>query len=116
MSWKRRNEMASFEEIMDGTRDSNANVRVRALRQICPCRVKKEIDELWERVFEMITDEDERVRYQVLHTLCDGSPTHMEEKVVEVLDIFRNDKCEKIKRQARRALTSYQRTGKWNIL
>jgi vesicle coat complex subunit len=78
--------------------------------------VRKEVDQLWERVLEMTGDPDDQVRYQVLHTLCDGSPRAREEQVIDALRSMRNDKCDKVRRQVRRALVSYDKTGKWNIL
>jgi hypothetical protein len=40
-------------------------VRQRALKEICPCRVKDDIDLFWERVLEMINDPADNVRDQV---------------------------------------------------
>jgi hypothetical protein len=40
-------------------------VRQRALKEICPCRVKDDIDLFWERVIEMIDDPADNVREQV---------------------------------------------------
>ncbi|CAL1542939.1 unnamed protein product [Lymnaea stagnalis] len=102
--------------IIDLTRHSSPQVRQRALREMCPCRVQKDITAFWNRVFEMLQDTDENVRYQVLHTLCDGSPVHLENEIAEALDVFNRDPSPKIRRQAHRALASYMRTGKWNIL
>ena len=48
----------------------------------------------------MICDEDALVRAQVLHTLCDGSPKHMEYKVAEALDNFNKDSDSEIRRKA----------------
>jgi hypothetical protein len=36
----------------------------------------------------MVDDEAVNVRQQVLHTICDGSPTHLEFDVAEALDGF----------------------------
>jgi hypothetical protein len=30
---------------------------------MCPCRVKGDIPEFWQRLFELATDEDPKVRY-----------------------------------------------------
>ncbi|PVD19348.1 hypothetical protein C0Q70_19835 [Pomacea canaliculata] len=38
------------------------SVRKRALVEMCPCRVQEDLSEFWERVFEMISDEDANVR------------------------------------------------------
>ncbi len=40
-------------------------VRQRALKEICPCRVKDDIDQFWNRVLEMIDDPADNVREQV---------------------------------------------------
>ena len=98
------------------SRHSNPLVRKRSLVQMCPCRVKEDIDLFWNRVYEMICDEDALVRAQVLHTLCDGSPKHMEYKVAEALDIFNRDSDSEIRRKAHKVLSYYNKTGKWNIL
>jgi hypothetical protein len=44
-------------------------VRQRALKEICPCRVKDDIDLFWERVLEMIDDPADNVRDQVSFSL-----------------------------------------------
>lgn len=102
--------------IIDLSKHDHPQVRQRALREMCPCRVKKDLSDFWQRVLEMIDDSAENVRYQVLHTLCDGSPAHLEEDVARCLEVFNHDSSPHIRRQAHRALTAYHRTGKWNIL
>ncbi|XP_052784679.1 uncharacterized protein LOC128220356 [Mya arenaria] len=94
----------------------SARVRQRALKEMCPCHVKEDLTEFWDRVLDMVGDESPVVRYQVLHTLCDGSPTHMEDKVADVLDIFNNDSDPKLRRKAHQVLSGYRRTGKWNVM
>lgn len=37
-------------------------VRKRALVEMCPCRVKADLTDFWERVFQMLSDEDADVR------------------------------------------------------
>ena len=54
--------------------------------------------------------------FKVLHTLCDGSPKHLEYKVVDALKIFNYDADAGIRRKAHKVLASYDRTGKWNVL
>ncbi|CAF4261946.1 unnamed protein product, partial [Adineta steineri] len=85
-------------------------------KEICPCRVKDDIDLFWERVIEMIDDPADNVREQVLHTLCDGSPDHMEMKVLDALEIFNRDRNQYIRRRAHKVLSAYRRSGKWNVL
>ncbi|KAL0484486.1 hypothetical protein AKO1_005137 [Acrasis kona] len=99
------------------TKSDKANDRFEALKTMCPCKVLMDCDEIWERVFEMAQEEqDSRVRYQIVHTLCDGSPNHREDKVISTLEGMWNDTDLKIRKQVRRVLNTYRRTGKWNIL
>ena len=51
--------------IIELSKHPNPYVRKMALREMCPCRVKEDIDLFWKRVIEMITDDDETVRSQV---------------------------------------------------
>ncbi len=41
------------------------DVRRRALREMCPCRVKQDLTDFWNRVLEMTHDPDPIVRQQV---------------------------------------------------
>jgi len=56
------------------------------------------------------------VSAQVLHTICDGSPSHLEDRVADALESFNRDSNKAIRRQAHKVLASYTRTGKWNVL
>jgi hypothetical protein len=103
-------------DFIELTRDPDPRIRKRALRKLCPCKLKSDIEQVWDRVFEMYTDSDEDVRYQVMHTLCDGSPKDREIQVITTLELMWNDPEEKIRRKVRKALNSYRRCGKWNIL
>ena len=98
------------------TKHKSPVVRQKALREMCPCRVKNDLSEFWDRVLEMRNDEDANVRYQALHDLCDGSPAHLEYRVAEALDDFNRDPDKKIRRAAHKALTSYNKKGKWNVM
>lgn len=109
-------ETTDIDTIVELTKHTSPNVRRTALREMCPCRVKDDLTEFWNRVLEMRHDEDPKVRYQALHDLCDGSPKHMEHRVAEALDDFNRDSDPKIRRAAHKALTTYRRKGKWNVL
>ena len=109
-------ETQDIDEIIELTKDSNPLVRARALRSICPCRVLDKIDEFWDRILEMIDDEDDTVRENVLHVLCDGSPDYLEDRIISAVQKFNRDSNKYIKRRAHKVLGSYYKTGKWNIL
>ncbi len=109
-------ETEDIQTILALTNHADPIVRQRALKEICPCRVKDDIDLFWERVLQMIDDPADNVREQVLHTLCDGSPDHMEMKVLEALEVFNRDPNQYIRRRAHKVLSAYRRSGKWNVL
>ena len=106
----------SFHDYIQRTYDLDPKKRRKALKDLCPCHVRQDIPELWDRIFECLHDEDGLVRDQALHALGDGSPTHLEEKIVEAVERMYNDPHPEVKKKARRMLNSYRRTGKWNIL
>lgn len=70
-----------IDEILQYTYHEDADIRLEACKQLCPCKVQEDIDEFWNRVFAMADDEDVRIRQRVLHIICDGSPARLEDKV-----------------------------------
>lgn len=105
-----------IDEILEYTKSEDADIRLEACKQLCPCKVQKDIDVFWERVLEMVDDEDVRIRKRILHILCDGSPKHLEDKVYDALSKFNYDKDSDIRRTTHKVMVTYERTGKWNIL
>jgi len=102
--------------ILGYTHSLDADVRLEAVKQLCPCKVQKDIEVFWERVFELINDEDARIRKRILHIICDGSPERLEDRIYDSLMEFNRDKDSDIRRTAHKVLATYERTGKWNIL
>jgi hypothetical protein len=109
-------ESLSFTEVIVLTYNKDENIRLKALQRLCPCRVGDEYEIFWSRTFAMADDPSAKIRYQVLHNMCDGSPDSMEERVVEALEKFNRDPDQDVKRRAHKVMASYLRTGKWNIL
>ena len=103
-------------ELIELSRSENPQVRLKAAQQMCPCRVQKDFEEFWARLFELAQDDETTIRYQVLHNMCDGSPDDYEDKVSECLEIFNRDPDKEIRRKAHKVMASYLRTGKWNVL
>jgi hypothetical protein len=56
----------SVNVLIELSKHSNPHVRKSSLKEMCPCRVKEDIDLFWKRVIEMADDEDTLVRAQVL--------------------------------------------------
>ena len=54
-----------IDEVIELTKHSDARVRRAALKEMCPCHVKQDIEEFWNRVLEMRNDPDKHVRFQV---------------------------------------------------
>ena len=106
----------TIEKFLQNSHNPNPNKRRKALKELCPCTVRADIEELWERIFECLRDEDPLVRDQALHNLGDGSPAHLEERIVEAVEELYNDPHPKVKKKARRMLNAYRRTGKWKVL
>eukprot|EP00744_Colponema_vietnamica_P003451 GILI01005287.1.p1 GENE.GILI01005287.1~~GILI01005287.1.p1 ORF type:complete len:143 (+),score=40.81 GILI01005287.1:29-430(+) len=109
-------ETTDIATILELTQNEDARIRLRALKELCPCRVKDDIDLFWDRILAMTNDPDAAVRGQVLHTLCDGSPAHREDDIINAVEQFNGDSDKDIRRRAHKVLGHYRRTGKWNIL
>mmetsp|Transcript_3828 Transcript_3828/g.3273 ORF Transcript_3828/g.3273 Transcript_3828/m.3273 type:complete len:112 (-) Transcript_3828:155-490(-) len=88
----------SVDEIIELSKHENADVRLTAIKQLCPCKVQEDIDKFWKRMFEMAEDDDSRVRARILHNICDGSPDHLESDVIDCIEKFNRDKDKDIKR------------------
>ena len=58
-------ETTDVDVIIALSKHHNAQVRKSSLIQMCPCRTKCDIDKFWNRVFEMVNDDDPIVRAQV---------------------------------------------------
>ena len=58
-------ETTDVDVIIALSKHPNPMIRKKSLVQMCPCRVKEDINKFWERVFEMANDEDPIVRAQV---------------------------------------------------
>ena len=103
-------------EYIQRTFDPDPKKRRRALKELCPCHVREDIPQVWERIFEMCEDEDGWVRDQAIHSLGDGSPGRLEEQILTVIEDKYNDPHPEVKKKARKMLNTYRRTGKWNVL
>lgn len=101
---------------LERTHDPNPLKRKQALKDLCPCHVRADIPALWDRIFELLHDEEGIVRDQALHALGDGSPRHLEARIIEAVESMYNDPHPDVKKKARRMLNAYRKTGKWNVL
>jgi HEAT repeat protein len=107
---------AIIEELIALTHDPDPKVRVAAVHDLCPCELKGDYPQAWDRIIEMVEDDDARVRSTVFHTLGDGSPRHREQDVVGAIRKLEHDKDKKLRRRVRNLMAHYARTGKINVL
>ncbi|MDX1409077.1 MAG: HEAT repeat domain-containing protein [Saprospiraceae bacterium] len=105
-------ERTEIESALRLTHNPDPKVRRTALLSLCPCHVRNNVPEVWERIIDLQHDPDHTVRSIVLHNLCDGSPRTLRTQVVAALERLAKDPDRKLRRRARRALSIYHRTGK----
>ena len=105
-----------IDTILRLTHDEDPMIRIKALRELCPCRMSEDIDIFWDRIIEMVDDPDLGVRKQVLHNLCDGAPLHRERDIMDAVYKYNREKDRSTKRAAHKVMAAYKRTGDWNIM
>jgi hypothetical protein len=105
-----------IDDLLALTRSDDAVERAGALRELCPCHVKFNDRRVWDRTLEMAGDPDAKVRSTVLHLLCDGSPRERNAEIVAAVARMQHDPDDKLRRQARRVMAQYRKTGQINVL
>ena len=48
----------TISEYLQRTHDPDPRKRKKALKDLCPCHVRADIPQLWDRIFEMLSDEE----------------------------------------------------------
>lgn len=102
--------------LIELTHHADPGVRKQAVHELCPCSVRANNEQVWDRLLTMVMDEDPKVRGQVLHTLADGSPREREQDVVHALERMQHDPDPRLRRRVRHLLAHYRRGGRINIL
>jgi HEAT repeat protein len=111
-----RTPRSEIPRLLELSRDCDPKVRRKAIQALCPCEVKIHDSGIWQRFLEMADDPDPDVRRWIVHVLCDGSPTIYETRILGVLEKFRNDADERVKKSARKVLAGHRHSGTFNIL
>lgn len=106
---------SQIDELLDHTRDEDPKVRRLALKHLCPCRVRRDRPDVWDRVFEMADDSDAGVRMDVVHAMTDGSPRDLADRVRHQLEGMRRDPDRLVRRYVSRTLAAQRRTGRINV-
>jgi hypothetical protein len=61
-----------IQEMLALSTSEDAEDRLEAASNLCPCHVRTRIPEVWEALYRMMEDEDSRVRQAAWHTIEDG--------------------------------------------
>ena len=96
-------------------RAADPAARRRAAQALCPCHVRGDDADVWDRLLGLVDDPEVGVRRTVLHALIDGSPRHREAEVVHAIARLHDDPDLRLRRRARRFLAQYRRTGRVNV-
>ena len=67
---------------------------------------------MWTRLLELVGDPDPGVRGDVIHAVTDSTPAARVAAVIQALESRHNDPDKGIRRQVRKILAHYRRTGK----
>lgn len=57
---------------VDLSKSDDPAERLEAAQNLCPCHVRRRVDEAWDALYRMMEDPDEKVRAAAYHTLEDG--------------------------------------------
>ena len=111
-----RRSAAEVDELIELTEDADPKVRKIALANLCPCHVRADFPNAWDRILAMTEDPDPSVRRTLVHRLADGSPRARQAEVVVALERLRNDSDRHVRRSVNHVLGNYRRTGRVNVL
>ncbi len=65
----RTNEIWHYIEL---SKSDDPSERLEAAKNLCPCHVRRRVDEAWDALYRMMEDPDDDVRVAAYHTLEDG--------------------------------------------
>ena len=67
-----RTRSGEIEELLELSHSSDPVERCHAAENLCPCHVRRRIDDVWAALYRMMQDPDVHVRRAAWHTLEDG--------------------------------------------
>lgn len=106
---------AEVPRLLSLTHEDDPLLRRLALKHLCPCRLQRKDDAVWERVFELAHDPDPGVRKEVVHALTDGSPRELGDRVLACLDELKHDRDREVRRFVARTLAAANKRGRINV-
>ena len=71
-----RTRQADIDRYLILAQSEDAADRLEAAKNLCPCHVRRRIDEVWQALYRMMEDPDTGVRRAAWHTLEDGGIPH----------------------------------------
>jgi HEAT repeat protein len=106
---------AELDELLALSRDRDPNVRRVAVKNLCPCHVRRNAPDVWRRLIELTDDRDPGVRLDVLHDLTDGSPPELAPEIWAVVERFMQDPDRNVRRYAAFLRGKQMRSGRINV-
>jgi HEAT repeat protein len=107
-----RTARGDLDRLLGLSQSEESRVRQLACRSLCTCHVRADDDRVWPRLLELLGDPDPRVRGDVIHAITDSTPAPRVPAVVQALESRYHDPDAGIRRQVRKTLAHYRRTGK----
>jgi hypothetical protein len=95
----------SIQELLELSRSKEPEERRFAAEYLCPCHVRRRIDEVWDALYRMMEDPDLKVQKAAYHTLEDGGKPD-DPALREIFERAVNDPDRKIRRQVERYLAT----------
>jgi HEAT repeat protein len=105
----------AIDQLIEMTAHRDWKVRRIAVKNLCPCHVQRQRDDVWQRLIELAADPDPGVRIDVLHNLTDGSPAWLAAQVEAVVTQLCADPHPKVRRYARYLRARQLRLGRVNV-
>jgi hypothetical protein len=102
----------ALDRLLELSRSQDSRARQLACRNLCTCHVLADDDRVWTRLLELAADPDPLVRGDVIHAITDSTPAPRIPSAIAAIESLRNDADRGIRRQARKILAHYRRTGK----
>ena len=104
-----------LDDLLVLSRDDDPLVRRLALKNMCPCHVRRERTDVWDQIFALADDPNPGVRQDAIHALTDGSPRELAPRVHAALERASTDPDRKIRRYVRNLRTRQRQTGRVNV-
>ncbi len=104
-----------IDELLVLSLDRDPQVRRVAVKNLCPCHVGRNVEQVWARLLELAGDRDSGVRLDVLHDLTDGSPPELAEHVIAAVERFMGDPDPTVRGYAAFLRKRQQQRGRVNV-